>query len=1141
MAHVQLREPLNLTSCTARTAVHFQDVLERYSPYETLLEITVADGLNDTALAASFPLHTASPAASNTRLHEISEDAEDGSAGGAAKRPTGPANNTGAIFGTQRYKMERRVDQLMRADRPASPSQTTNDNHDRSPPPAVPQKPSVSHFLVREDSGKRSITSLSSRPSISESITTALSGVPTRSSGDTVTATSDPQAAQSPVSPIGSSHDTQPPIPERSRNRPSLGSERSDSGSLVPSLDLPATPEPASAPAVFKTDEYDPYDFSKFDYKPKVKLGPRPVVVAEKAKRPTTASIATVPSGYRQAAVKKQEAARPRSEMPSSVGPPLPDNIPAPPPIPDVPEYHPRPISRGSIKSLPSHKSGAMTPDKIRLMKAVELRKKQMRKSNPQQGRFVPPKEDVVPDVPEVPQHPDMMPAAVHQEKEMEQAPALETVAPPAGVEQLQSPTKKPDSGIEMDYDRSEDQSMEKQRAVPWQSTVRQQAPAVSLSMDHQVSPPRKSVLRSPAPALAPATVTPSSPRGFEPTMSMDMLESLPTPSFMQVAKDLSTLGVLNDGVGDSSHERMGLPSVPTIVMADGSRPISAMLESSQFEEQEPPLPSDVAKEPEVESDAATVQSPKRKGSDLAKRRRGMVQPLHIETAKDDEIDSDDDFYDELQSATFQEATPVTVARTPVEHVFDRRPSVASFSSAPSVKSINIVTRASTFPTDRTVESAEPINSRQSSAPVMDLPDPITVVSTPTDNVFPNDERPDPLSRRNVSTGISKRIQALSEMTSRDTVQANFAADVGALSPDTVGEFQQPADRASSLRSQSKSRTSSYHRHSKRVSNNPLTGPSAMASQSSNPWSVQPDPTTTSRSSISVSARIIRPTDAAGQVDSAPLQQSELVINHKRTSAVPKFDARLPRIDTETSTRSETASIVTSPPTSPTAVRSRSSTVYSTGRKSLGGRHKHQPSLGPSPDDFPPPPSHMITSGTSFMNWGDESVAPKEGSRTSRFFKRMSGIGGNMRKSVILPSVVDYTAPPSDAVNPDRRTSIMASQDRDTSAAIAVGDLNVQFSDSLMWKRRIVELDGAGSLIFSSPHGLDITKGLSKKFALSDFQIPYAPDLDRQELPYSVMLDFVNGSTMQVACEDTMAHRQALHVLRTHWKTWAGP
>lgn len=52
--------------------------------------------------------------------------------------------------------------------------------------------------------------------------------------------------------------------------------------------------------------------------------------------------------------------------------------------------------------------------------------------------------------------------------------------------------------------------------------------------------------------------------------------------------------------------------------------------------------------------------------------------------------------------------------------------------------------------------------------------------------------------------------------------------------------------------------------------------------------------------------------------------------------------------------------------------------------------------------------------------------------------------------------------------------------------------------------------------------------------------MPYAPDLDRQELPHSVMLDFVDGATLQAACEDAMTHRQVLHVLRSYWTTWAG-
>jgi hypothetical protein len=40
-----------------------------------------------------------------------------------------------------------------------------------------------------------------------------------------------------------------------------------------------------------------------------------------------------------------------------------------------------------------------------------------------------------------------------------------------------------------------------------------------------------------------------------------------------------------------------------------------------------------------------------------------------------------------------------------------------------------------------------------------------------------------------------------------------------------------------------------------------------------------------------------------------------------------------------------------------------------------------------------------------------------------------------------------------------------------------------------------------------------------RRFSLMEFRAPYAPDLDQQELPNSVVLDFLDGRTLQVACE----------------------
>ena len=42
-----------------------------------------------------------------------------------------------------------------------------------------------------------------------------------------------------------------------------------------------------------------------------------------------------------------------------------------------------------------------------------------------------------------------------------------------------------------------------------------------------------------------------------------------------------------------------------------------------------------------------------------------------------------------------------------------------------------------------------------------------------------------------------------------------------------------------------------------------------------------------------------------------------------------------------------------------------------------------------------------------------------------------------------------------------------------------------------------------------------------------------------QELPYSIMLEFHDGTTLQTACEDAMTQRQVLHLLKTYWKAWA--
>lgn len=70
---------------------------------------------------------------------------------------------------------------------------------------------------------------------------------------------------------------------------------------------------------------------------------------------------------------------------------------------------------------------------------------------------------------------------------------------------------------------------------------------------------------------------------------------------------------------------------------------------------------------------------------------------------------------------------------------------------------------------------------------------------------------------------------------------------------------------------------------------------------------------------------------------------------------------------------------------------------------------------------------------------------------------------------------------------------------------------------------------------------MDHQRLTAKKFPLSDFRIPYLPDLDRQELPYSVLLDFIEGgTTLQIACEDAESQRRIGGVLRGEWRERCG-
>jgi hypothetical protein len=93
---------------------------------------------------------------------------------------------------------------------------------------------------------------------------------------------------------------------------------------------------------------------------------------------------------------------------------------------------------------------------------------------------------------------------------------------------------------------------------------------------------------------------------------------------------------------------------------------------------------------------------------------------------------------------------------------------------------------------------------------------------------------------------------------------------------------------------------------------------------------------------------------------------------------------------------------------------------------------------------------------------------------------------------------------------------------------VDIGDVNVQFPESLLWKRRFIRIDDQGFLIFSPPANEANPRGVSRKFHLNDFRAPVLPDPEREEMAWSIIMDLKDGRSLQCACESRRAQRHVL-------------
>lgn len=933
--------------------------------------------------------------------------------------------------------------------RPASPLRgETSPNLSTSPSGSI--KPSISQFLVREDSGTRSITSLT--PSVS-SVTEyagsiAESDVTTTKETETIPSSPDFNKVEVPAtepqrdltSPEPTVSVKTPSIREPSPDRSPQPAERpvsiagSDRSSRMPQIS-----EQKSIPERPKSQIEEPYDFSYLEPKPKVKLGPRPVVTPERPRKSGTHGTSLLPSGYLS---KKHEQQRPKSTGP--VGQAHAQMLaglstfPSPPPIPDVPEYNPRPISRGSVKSMPSQKSTTMTPDKLRLLKAVELRKRQMRKSNPQVRTPAP--IDEAPELPTVPQD-------IGSERRET------SVLPPINGEAPES--QKPDSAIDMENahrlqgDRSDlsvtadsgnkDGDVFLGEAVGLLSKpvdapeITSQQPDEVVNADAHVEQAEVTTDReqvggaevSPVPSHSTLTPTVSQAAAPIPTSEAEVKEievkaaETTAPAAGSTSDNTQVVDQNIDKATFSTSIENLITDVPAIVTTASSRPPTADDQTDTPKERSPSpgMPSSM--------ESSGILAVESEMSDLAKRRRGLVEPLHIDVEtrrnSDAESYSDNDFLEELQSATFHNAKEMVVSKSPGPSTPFFPPHLGRSMSRESGGS------QSRSPAKKL---SIPNGLSQTEGPTVDVsPDMIQqpLSGKSSRSVSPVDyHSPVASSKRNVSSEITKRIQALNELSNREPSAVPVHIPTRALSPDPAPAFL-TNDRIPSMRSPH-SRTGSSYRLRPSADRAGSFPNGSQQAEIPHVWSTSQD-ITSNRDSVSVKARIVRP-QTAGSIEKPhdspnDLHESQIEINHSRGTPTPNSISQ--------------AFLPPMPPTPANPPSPDHRSLHSLRRKSFGRTKASTPGPVPAGED--------VRSGAASVVSTEEQSS---GSRTSRFFKRMSNFGNtsSKRRSVATPVASTVASPVLTETSASRAASVAT--DRDTPPAVQVGDLNVQFPDTLV-------------------------------------------------------------------------------------------
>ncbi|KAF1936427.1 hypothetical protein EJ02DRAFT_470454 [Clathrospora elynae] len=1032
----------------ARVAVHFITVTERFAPHDIALSISTPDDLSDGALAAACTLHTAAPSSSSSsgssrqqKLSWIQEAAEEGSQ---------PAADTATL--------------------------------------------SIPTLL-------EPMTSSEDEPPRTASV---------GSQAETVPLMLEEKAAEHKVSPQ-ISHITVETVTEAPATPESDLTEIQENFQSYEKL-FEAGPEPRSSSQTARPNYDELYEHYYAEYtKPKVKLGPRPRPSLD-GKRPSTSGslpkdtarpVSSLPAGLRsatrKAAGKKESKTRTSSAVPSIAIPPL-------PPIPMMPEMPQSPVSSvyttrtpASVRSMPGstysshYRSMGMTQEKTRLMKALELRKKQQQVQQHQKETLVEEFAVVV--------DPSAQTTEAKSETTDNVSPkeidlnTISTTNPRAN-----DPSTQDEEGCSADKENVSHRYLPSSLGLDNSGLVFKgsQTEMDDLHSTASVSSPVSAQTQgsSGSPSTRPSSVSEDETatedsRKLEDTQerqSPDLLdEHQSIGSTPTVVPETTTPGPSDGADSQPTHAPTITEQRPSFDdVEDGGRETMRPTESGICSPRRVNRESTIYRP--AEDEAHTNRRNRRSWYETKEKRRAQMGPLLV-SAENSETEylSDDSFMEELQSATVHEAKPMLVSKSPITPYLSRKSSAADLSTPPRSASSNYqgISHLSPAQSGRSASGGWPSRPKTDTAAIP--------------------------KKINVSSGISQRIKALAEKSSRELTSPVSPVSAALDSPSST-----LAQRKSSFFATSPVEALHNGRPVTRLG----TPPFLLSSASSTPdRKKQPAPIKSTiynvqrgakkPESVQVTARIVqdertkKPT-LAMPTESTPLDlhQSPLIIDHQKPTRGPPSPTRgRPEPASPRTTYSSHSREQSNAPSR----TSSESTWKNFGRRMSESKSVHSPDSDDRRDD----------------------KKDKKESRTSKMFKRMSSSMSSMpwknsSSSLGLPEN-------------DMRSTSLASL-REPPPAVHVGDLNIQFPDTLLWKRRWVEIDSAGNLVLSPSKHFE--KGIVKRFHLSDFRTPYPPAQDCQELPNSVVLDFIDGRSLQCACETYVAQAQVLQILREAHDAW---